>query len=131
MLLGSDDLIYKAQRYRKIFGGGMRQAGYLAAAADYALDHNLERLKEDHKNARLFADIVNESEGFSVDTSMLHTNIVMIDIKGERDVNTLTEALYEKGLSLFSISPGRLRAVFHLHITKNDAIKAAEIFKTI
>ncbi|MCK5520852.1 MAG: low specificity L-threonine aldolase, partial [Candidatus Marinimicrobia bacterium] len=62
MLLGSENHINTGKRYRKIFGGGMRQAGYLAAAAEYGIDNNLERMNEDHANAKLFADIVNSSE---------------------------------------------------------------------
>jgi len=131
MLLGSREHIRLAQRYRKVFGGGMRQAGYLAAAADYALDHHLQRMSEDHENARCFADIVNESSEFRVDTATLQTNIVMIDIRSSRQAAETAELLKQRGLAVLPVSPKRLRAVFHLHISSDDAVKAAQIFKQI
>src|ERR1700709_447605 len=66
MLLGSKDLIAHGRRIRKLFGGAMRQIGFLAAACDYALDHNIERLAEDHANAKIVADAVAEVPGFTL-----------------------------------------------------------------
>ncbi|MCK5520835.1 MAG: hypothetical protein KAI81_06965, partial [Candidatus Marinimicrobia bacterium] len=84
-----------------------------------------------HANAKLFADIVNSSEHFSVDTAKLHTNIVMIDVSNTKNVADVTATLENNGVRLLSISPQRLRAVFHLHISQKDAETAANLFKNI
>ncbi len=128
MLLGSRTHTEKARRYRKLFGGGMRQSGYLAAAADYAIDHHLARLAEDHANAKLFAETLSRNPAFTVDLTELQTNIVMIDIRDERSAESVQAALAERDIHMMPVGPKRLRAVFHLHISKSDAEEAGKAF---
>ena len=116
VLLGSTPFIKKARRWRKVFGGGMRQAGSLAAAGIYALDNHIERLKEDHtkaleiKNALLKKDFVKEI--FEVET-----NIVIAHIEGKYNATQLAAALKEKNILVIAMTPALIRFVVHLDIT--------------
>ncbi len=116
VLLGSTLFIKKARRWRKVFGGGMRQAGSLAAAGIYALDNHIDRLKEDHtkaleiKNALLKKDFVKEI--FEVET-----NIVIAHIEGKYNATQLAAALKEKNILVIAMTPALLRFVVHLDIT--------------
>lgn len=116
VLLGSTPFIKKARRWRKVFGGGMRQAGSLAAAGIYALDNHIERLKEDHtkaleiKNALLKKDFVKEI--FEVET-----NIVIAQIEGKYNATELAAALKEKNILVIAMTPALIRFVVHLDIT--------------
>ncbi len=120
VLLGSTPFIKKARRWRKVFGGGMRQAGSLAAAGIYALDNHVERLKEDHtkaleiKNALLKKDFVKEI--FEVET-----NIVIAHIEGKYNATQLAAALKEKNILVIAMTPALIRFVVHLDIT-NDML---------
>jgi threonine aldolase len=116
VLLGSTPFIKKARRWRKVFGGGMRQAGSLAAAGIYALDNHIERLKEDHtkaleiKNALLKKDFVKEI--FEVET-----NIVIAHIEGKYNATQLAATLKEKNILVIAMTPALIRFVVHLDIT--------------
>ena len=116
VLVGTTPFIKKARRWRKVFGGGMRQAGSLAAAGIYALDHHVDRLKEDHakaleiKNALLKKDFVKEI--FEVET-----NIVIAHIEGKYNATQLAAALKEKNILVIAMTPALLRFVVHLDIT--------------
>lgn len=116
VLLGSTPFIKKARRWRKVFGGGMRQAGSLAAAGIYALDNHIERLKEDHtkaleiKNTLLKKDFVKEI--FEVET-----NIVIAHIEGKYNATQLAAALKEKNILVIAMTPALIRFVVHLDIT--------------
>ena len=116
VLLGSTPFIKKARRWRKVFGGGMRQAGSLAAAGIYALDNHIERLKEDHtkaleiKTALLKKDFVKEI--FEVET-----NIVIAHIEGKYNATQLAAALKEKNILVIAMTPALIRFVVHLDIT--------------
>jgi len=116
VLLGSTHFIKKARRWRKVFGGGMRQAGSLAAAGIYALDNHIERLKEDHtkaleiKTALLKKDFVKEI--FEVET-----NIVIAHIEGKYNATQLAAALKEKNILVIAMTPALIRFVVHLDIT--------------
>ena len=116
VLLGSTPFIKKARRWRKVFGGGMRQAGSLAAAGIYALDNHIERLKEDHtkaleiKNALLKKDFVKEI--FEVET-----NIVIAHIEGKYNATQLAAVLKEKNILVIAMTPALIRFVVHLDIT--------------
>ncbi len=116
VLLGSTLFIKKARRWRKVFGGGMRQAGSLAAAGIYALDNHIDRLIEDHtkaleiKNALLKKDFVKEI--FEVET-----NIVIAHIEGKYNATQLAAALKEKNILVIAMTPALLRFVVHLDIT--------------
>lgn len=120
VLCGSQEIIRKARRWRKVLGGGMRQAGFLAAAGLYALEHHVERLKEDHENALFFADGLAEIEEIEVDFDSLQTNILFIKVKN--GYSELRDDLRNKGI-LMAKQPNKLgwsRAITHLDVTQDD-----------
>lgn len=123
-LTGSAELMRRAHRLRKMLGGGMRQSGILAAAALYALDHHVERLADDHRNARTVAEIVSNANGARVDTSSVETNIVNIELEIARAEEVVEEARARQVL-IGSVSKTMLRAVTHLDITEDEAHVAA------
>jgi len=126
-IAGTKDLIAKARRFRKIWGGGMRQAGIIAAGALYALRNNRERLAEDHRKARLFAETIqNFSKNIHIDFSRLETNIVLLKIDAVSDLSRALGMLKEKGVLLSLGSHGLLRAVTHLDVSMEDCEKAAK-----
>jgi len=127
VLVGSKEFIKKAHRFRKIWGGGMRQAGIIAAGALYALKNNRERLVEDHANARRFAEIIcNESKNVKIDMTRLETNIVLLKIEGVTDLGRAIGMLKERGVLLSLGSHGLLRAVTHLDVTMEQCERAAK-----
>ncbi len=129
ILCGSRDFIDMARKWRKILGGGMRQAGILAGAAIYALDNNVGRLKEDNRRAKAFADEISRLEGINVDLESIQTNIVIFSshkIPKSQFINTLKE----KGLLISSGSYESMRAVFHLDVNEEDLNNAIDIFKS-
>ena len=130
VLLGSTPFIKKARRWRKVFGGGMRQAGSLAAAGIYALDNHIERLKEDHtkaleiKNALLKKDFVKEI--FEVET-----NIVIAYIEGKYNATQLAAALKEKNILVIAMTPALIRFVVHLDITNEMLASTLETIEKL
>ena len=129
VLCGDVDFIKRAHKYRKIIGGGMRQAGIIAAGALYALQNNISRLKEDHKNARYFAEEIFKLGFIDVNPAAVQTNIVVF--RTSEDASALTEKLAEKGLLLTSEGSSRMRAVFHMDISSQNTAEAVNIFKNI
>ncbi len=121
-LAGSRELVVRAHRFRKMLGGGMRQVGVLAAAANHALDHHVDRLADDHANARRLAEAVRAQAECRVTPP--ETNIVMIDldVSAERVVGLLKDA----GVLVSAFGPRRLRAVTHLDVNAEDIDLAAE-----
>ena len=129
ILAGSESLIGRAHRFRKMFGGGMRQVGVIAAAALYALDHNVDRLAEDHANARRLAEGWAELPGIVLDPATVETNIVVFDIDASR-LGTAAEfakRLEERGVRLFDVGPTRCRAVTHLDVDAEGIERAITI----
>ncbi len=132
LVAGSGATIERAHRYRKIYGGGMRQVGIIAAGALYAVEHNIERMAEDHQNARLLAERVAELPGVSVDMDVVQTNIVIMEVKGAKyTAPQIVEALKERGVLILAIGPDKLRAVTHLQVSTEDIQRAIDIFKKI
>ncbi len=130
IVAGSAEFIDQAHRYRKMLGGGMRQAGVIAAAGLYALENHIERLADDHRRAKAFAEAVSAVDGLAVDLGRVETNIVVFDIEHEGfDADALQTRAESLGLRFFSIAKRRIRAVFHLHIGDDDVHRAAEIVK--
>ncbi len=127
VLLGTKKDMEKALKWRKILGGGMRQAGILAAAGIYAIDNNFERLAEDHLNAKDFANLLQNIDGLKVDLAKVQTNMVFIDIDKSIKLSDFMESLKINGIKIGATGPNTLRAVFHLNISKEDALKSAEI----
>ena len=117
------DLRGRAWEMRKRLGGGMRQSGILAAAGLYALDHNLDRLSEDHANAKRFAEILSDSP--TVRPSDPESNIVMVDL--QHDAQSASAQLAKAGVRMSAYGPQRLRAVMHLDVTRADVERAARI----
>ena len=129
VVAGTKGFIERAHRYRKTYGGGMRQAGLLAAAGKYALENNVERLADDHANARSFAESVAVLEGINIELEWVQTNIVMIDI--DESLGSAADwilNLEEMGIAILSVSPQRLRAVFHLNVSKEETADAVAKF---
>ncbi len=132
VIAGSGEFIQKAHRYRKTYGGGMRQSGVIAAAGIYALENNMERLSDDHDNARKFAEGISALDGISVDLDWVQTNIVMIDIDPSRGTGAeWVEALDAGGVAILATAPQRLRAVFHLDVSSEDTNRVVESFNTV
>ncbi|MGQ9504103.1 MAG: low-specificity L-threonine aldolase [Thermogutta sp.] len=124
-LAGPRDLIAEARRHRKVLGGGMRQAGILAAAALYALDHHIERLAEDHANAKRLAMGLAEIPYIALMPIPVETNIILFDIAPEwGTAGAFSAALKEHGVLINATAPQRLRAVTHLDVTADDVKKA-------
>ena len=126
ILAGSSEFIRCARRVRKMLGGGMRQAGSLAAAAEYALDHHVQRLVEDHDNARLLAAELQQLGAFDVEP--VSTNMVFWSMKGMPEkVAAFAEACRERGVWFLHFGGVRFRAVTHLDITREQVLTAARI----
>jgi len=130
LLLGSHDFIRKARRIRKVFGGGMRQGGFLAAAGIYALQNNIERLTLDHEHAQQIAKVIAEKE-FVRQVLPGETNILIFETKDETMAPALANKLREKGILSIAITPGRIRFVLHLDITDEMVEKTIKIISTL
>ena len=120
LLCGSAEFIEEARKWRKMVGGGMRQAGIIAAAAIYALQNNITRLAEDHENARLLADGLNNLKEISVEESRSQTNMVFFSMEEHR-AKELASYLAEKNILISA--GGTTRMVTHLDITDQDILK--------
>jgi len=130
VLIGKKDLIKKARRIRKVFGGGMRQAGFLAAAGIYALKNNIERLKHDHEHAK---QIGNAIAKISITKSVLpvETNIIIFETIASATAATVVEKLKQKGILCSIVAADRVRLVVHLDITEEMVTKTIEIIKAL
>ncbi len=126
VLVGTSEMISRAYRWRKMFGGGMRQSGILAAAGIFALENNIQRLAEDHSRARRLAEAVREM-GYSVDMDQVQTNMVYIGCK-EGSADEMVSKLSEYGVDTLTINDSSIRAVTHLHITDQDIDRAIDAF---
>lgn len=127
ILVGDSATIYKARRARKLFGGALRQAGMMAAAAIYALDHHVDRLQEDHDNARAFADAISTIEGIRINVENVESNLVFFEVEPGRGTSAqLSARLLERGVRINPSGPQRLRACTHLDVKRVDLLRAAE-----
>lgn len=130
LIAGPKELIQEAFRIRKAWGGGMRQVGIVAAAGLYALKNNIERLKEDHEKAALFAKAVKDNPNFQIDFESVETNIVVF-----KPLKTTAEeaqrVLRENGALLSIGAPGHLRAVAHLDVAFEEVQEAADILNSV
>lgn len=116
ILLGDKDFIKKARRVRKVFGGGMRQAGYLAAAGLYALENNVTRLSEDHVNAKKIAEALRKKD-FVCSILPVETNMVIFEIQGKYTAQSLADYLKKVQILCIPISSNQIRMVTHLDVT--------------
>jgi threonine aldolase len=127
VLCGTNEFITKARRYKHIFGGAMRQAGIIAAAGVYALQHHVDRLADDHANAKLLAKGLSQIEGITLDPPEPQTNIVYFDVRGANMFNyEFIKHVEERGVSMSPIGE-LVRAVTHLDVTREDCQRAVEI----
>jgi threonine aldolase len=127
ILVGSKEEISRARRARKLFGGALRQAGIVAAAAIYALENNVERLAEDHENAKLFAEAIADVDGVLIDPADVETNLVFFRIDPEYGTAAgISARLKEVGVNIGAMGPQRMRACTHLDVSREDVLKAAE-----
>lgn len=130
VLLGTNDFIRKARRVRKVFGGGMRQAGVIAAAGSYALDHHISRLAEDHSHARVLEQALLLHP--EVDSVLpVETNIILFNLKAGTTAAQFVEKLKEKGILCFTTGPQQVRWVLHLDISPAMVERAVTILKTV
>lgn len=129
ILCGDEDFITRAHKFRKILGGGMRQAGIIAAGALYAIENNVERLKDDHKNAKHFADEISKLPYVVIDMESVQTNIVVFNTT--RDAAKIKDVLEGKGVLVTNEGKDRMRAVFHMDVSAEQTEQAIEIFKTL
>jgi len=129
LLLSSSENINKAKRIRKVFGGAMRQAGYLAAAGIYALDHNIERLKEDHQRARILGKILQNHPNVKY-VLPVDTNIVIFGMNGELTADRFIAELNKRDLLSVPFGPQEVRFVTHLDFDDSMLDRAVEILKS-
>lgn len=131
MLIGDKDDILKARRVRKIFGGSLRQAGIVAAAAIYALENNVDRLREDHENAQQLAQGLAGIEGLCCDASLIDSNLVFFEI--DSNLGTAVQfcgAIKEQGILIGPMGGQRMRAVTHLDVSAEDISRALEVVRS-
>ena len=125
MLLGTAEHIAKARVFRKALGGGMRQAGVLAAAGLIALEEMPWRLHEDHANARLLAEAVAQSDAAEIDLGMVQSNIVIFRLK-QGEAKALVDSLKSEGVLMSAIGPRTVRLVTHFDVSREECERAAE-----
>jgi threonine aldolase len=126
-LAGPRDLIAKARRHRKLFGGGMRQAGIIAAGALYALDHQIDRLADDHANARRLADAIRGIDGLELRPPEIDTNLVIFRVDPALgSAPEFSARLRQRGVLISAFGPQMMRAVTHLDVSTADVDLAAE-----
>jgi threonine aldolase len=131
-LAGPEDLIREARRHRKLFGGGMRQAGIIAAGALFALEHHIERLAEDHENAQVLARAIRNTPGLRLAPDDVDTNIVIFEVDAELgSAQNLAEECRRQGVLVLAIAPTLIRAVTHLDVGRADIERAADVVQRI
>jgi threonine aldolase len=127
MLVGSAEAMARAREIRKSLGGGMRQAGVLAAAGLIALDEMPARLGEDHANARVLAAAVAKHEAAEIDLATVQTNMVIFQLRKGEDAAAFCAALKERGVLAGALGPRVVRFVTHFDVSREDCVRAAEV----
>lgn len=130
LLLGGHDDIKRAKRVRKVMGGAWRQAGYIAAAGHYALDHNIDRLAEDHKKAKEIGKVLEGLE-YVEEVYPCETNILIFKLTDKYDNNTFTEKLAEQKVLAFGFGPQLIRFVTHLDFTNDHMDQLIKVLKSL
>ena len=130
VLLGNQTFIKKARRIRKVFGGGMRQAGYLAAAGIYALDHHISRLQEDHDHAQMLAEGF-QAKSFVKFVLPVETNILIFELNDGQSAPDLVAEMKKQGVLAYAIAPNRVRLVTHLDVPRPLIEATLQVIKTI
>jgi threonine aldolase len=130
VLIGSADFIKRARRVRKVFGGGMRQAGIIAAGGLYALKHQVERLKEDHAHARQLESVLNELP-WVAEVMPVQTNIVVTILKDASERDEVIAKLTESGIRIMPFGEGMLRMVTHLNVSPSQIDEVCEVLRKL
>lgn len=130
LLLGKKELIKKARRVRKVFGGGMRQAGFLAAAGIYALENNIERLAEDHAKAKQIAEVISKKD-FVKMLLPVETNIIIFELKDSITAPAFVVKLKEHDIHGYAIASNRVRLVVHLDVTEEMVGRTIEVINEL
>jgi threonine aldolase len=131
MLVGSREVVERARVFRKSLGGGMRQAGVLAAAGLIALEEMPKRLGEDHANARLLANAIARCEAAEIDPSEVQTNIVIFTLRDEGDASAFARGLRENGVLASAIGAHAVRLVTHYDVSREDCERAASVLERL
>jgi threonine aldolase len=129
-LAGSAEFIDRTRRFMKQFGGGMRQAGIIAAGALYALENHRDRLVEDHENAKILAEGLNHIPGIEIDVSTVETNIVLFRLMDGNAVEFFLKA-HEAGVYVLPSGADTIRAVTSLQVNRDDIVKGVEIIRSV
>jgi threonine aldolase len=130
ILVGKKEFIAKAKRIRKVFGGGMRQAGYLAAACIYGLDNNIERLAQDHQRAKQLAEALRQKD-FVGEMFPVETNIIIFEVKGRFTARQLRQELQKHNILVIDISKTQVRMLTHLDISEEMIEQTAEVINKL
>ena len=133
VLAGSQDFIREARRYKHLFGGAMRQAGIIAAGGVYALDHNIERLAEDHANAKCLAEGLSSMTGVDIRAEDVETNIIFFELTPEAPVTApiFVKRLEQRGIRMIAMGPSRIRAVTHLDVSRQGIETALDVIRDV
>src|SRR4030043_23672 len=132
LVAGTKSFIDRVHRFRKMFGGGMRQAGIIAAAGIYALDHHVDRLKEDHQNARRLAFGLKEMKGISINPDHVETNILIFDVAGTGMTPLqVRDGIKKEGVLIHAVGKTQIRLVTHLDVSKEDIEVALKAFRKV
>lgn len=132
LVASSAAFVDRLHRFRKMFGGGMRQVGIIAAAGIYALDHHVERLKEDHQNAKCLAVGVSGLKGVGINPDHVETNIVIFDVTGTgKSAPEVAEAMKKQGVLIHPFGKMQIRCVTHLDVSREEIEKALEAFQKV
>lgn len=130
VLIGSTEMIKKARRIRKVMGGGMRQAGYLAAACSYALDHHVNDLKIDNKRAKEIGSLL-DAQSYVESVRPVKTNIVVFTLANEGIPNDFLEKLNQHDIGAVQFGPHEIRFVFHRDLSDSDIMKVKEVVSSL
>jgi threonine aldolase len=132
VVVGAREVVDRARRARKLLGGGMRQAGVIAAAGLVALETMTQRLREDHENARLLAEGLSRLPGIEIDLARVETNILIFEVK-RRDIDApgLILKAAERGVKALAVSDTGIRMVTHKDVNQAGILRALEVLKTI
>jgi threonine aldolase len=131
LVVGGKDVITRCHRFRKMYGGGMRQVGILAAAGLYALEHHRARMVDDHASARRIAELLVGVPGLGVDAARIETNVVMVDVAEPLVAAELVAACAGEGVRLSAITATRLRMVTHLDVDRAACERAAQVLAAV
>ena len=130
VLVGDADVMDEAHRFRKVYGGGMRQAGILAAAGLYALENHISRLKDDHENARKIAESLYIFDSIHVDMEASQTNVVIAEFES-LDVMEINNTLKENGILAIPFSQNKIRFITYLDLSQDDIETAIQVFNRV